>query len=352
MIRAINLIEVVLEEVKEMYLGIDFIIKEDEIYLLEVNIGVPGIMTDIIEGTGLWKDEIIRTFGERGKRWIDNNRLLIRKLEDLIRQKWRCSFYIYANQIPPLRLLYKVGRGLLEDSLLKDNFPRLADLLDKYVQYRLLSERARKLKKTLFRLPNTVRVGEYRTLKEWVKRFLEKYGECIIRPCYGWRREGFYYLNSLGQFEELEIESFPYLVQEYLRATFQQRNFDFRTLSFAGELIAVAVRIASHPNVPSNISGGRSLILAFPDEQGEKLEFVKLAGEGKVRTYFFGWEDTIWPPNEFELQETIYEPYICLIPHKLWGKIEAMSKDINQAFINHIGGELLNRAKLSRMDLT
>jgi len=349
--RAVNLIKVISEEVRRMYLGIDFVIKESEIYLLEVNIGVPGIMTDIIEGTGLWKDEIIRTFGERGKGWIDNNRLLIRKLENLAWEKWRCSFYIYANQIPPLKLLYKVRRGLLEDSVLKDNFPRLADLLDKYVQYRLLSERTRKLKKILFQLPNTVSASEYRTLKRSVEQFLEKYGKCIIKPCCGWHGEGFHYLNSLGQLEELEIESFPYLVQEYVKATFQQRNFGFRALSFAGELIAVAVRIASHPNVPSNISGGGSLILAFPDEQGEKLEFVKLAVEGKVRTYFFEWEDTIWPPNEFELQETTYEPYICLIPHKLWSRIEAMSEDISQAFINYIGGELLNRAKLSRMDL-
>lgn len=310
-----------------MYLGIDIIFHENNCYFLEVNTGVPGCLTDIVEGAVYLEKRIIEASGDNLIDEIKKSKSLFLRVNELCIEKHNNSFYEHINNDLRIRLLkrYRLNEALPEEY----NQPVIL-LQDKWNQYKLLSS----LKKKSFLLPETYHARNREELNIILEIFEGERRRCVVKPCRGWHGEGIVCVERFKKTPFLKKDLiFPCIVQEFIDSSFMGKHFDFRILSFDGTMVAIIARIGRKRCAVSNISAGGRVILCFSsrDKGKELLEFIKLKGKRFIRHYTFEWEDIIYNLSlpGIEIQETCYEPCICLISPVLFRRFESICTEID-----------------------
>jgi len=288
-----------------MYLGIDFLISpEQEPYVVEVNVGLPG-----------GAQEFQLTHFVHLKRPSD----IFEKIERTSQQVYRKPFKDYLHSLPFIESLkpFKIwmdGMG---------PFPTLFHpglrLEDKWVQYRLISP--------FTRMPETM-IFDPSSLSGAL-RFIEKRKEVILKRRAGRGGRGLQKITDPRLLSTLHLDSKDYLLQECVESRIDGFNFSIRSVAFGGEFMCMyanlSTRSASNHGTLVFISPGERYGLAEKDFQTES--FNQKSWEARI---WFGEDDP--PYLKHNLYEDVVAQTALVLPESVYDKIKETSVKIERVY--------------------
>ena len=259
-----------------MYLGIDFLItKEPRIYVVEVNVGLPGGAHeyDLTHLVHLGKPSDIFS-----------------RIETTSQRVYGKPFREYLHALPFIQSLkvlkiWMDGMGPYPPKL----HPGLR-LEDKWIQYNLL--------KSLAPLPQTILFDPGNLVE--AERFLEDRGKVVLKRRVVRGGRGFQVITQPEGLRTLDPKPNHYLLQEYVESKIDGYTLSIRAVAFGGEFMCMYANLSTRPN--SNHG-----ILAFVSPASSLGLHQK-----NLRTQSFNqksWEAEIWfgdndPPY---LRHNLYE---------------------------------------------
>ena len=288
-----------------MYLGIDFLITSDlKLYLVEVNVGLPG-------GAHEYNLTHLVQLGKPSD--------IFRRIEQTSQKVYGKTFKDYLDSLPFIESLkpFKIwmdGMGPFP----KTFHPGLR-LEDKWNQYQLM--------KTIAPMPETI-ILDPGDLVE-AKRFIKNRGKVVLKRRIGRGGRNFQVITDPLTLTELETESKHYLLQEYIESKINGYSLSIRSVAFAGEYMCMYANLSTRPHsnhgVLTFVSSGNSFILK---EKDFKIESFNQKS----------WEAEIWfGQNEPQyLRHNLYEEEVAkttLILHEsLYTTIKELSKKIERFY--------------------
>jgi hypothetical protein len=288
-----------------MYLGIDFLITPElEIYLVEVNVGLPG---------GAHEYHLTHTvhIGEPSD--------IFQRIESASQKIYGKTFTDYLHSLPFINSLkpFKIwmdGMGPFPGTL----HPGLR-LEDKWNQYQLLKATAPMPETMVFDPKDTARVD----------RFIERRKKVILKRRVGRGGRDLQIITEPSSLWKLNLGSNPYLLQEYVESKINGWSFSVRAVAFGGEFMCMyanlAARSASNHGTLTFISPGTPFGLR---ERHFKTELFNQKS----------WEAEIWfGKNEPDyLRHNLYEDEVArttlLIPEPLLEEIKEVAIRIERIY--------------------
>jgi hypothetical protein len=288
-----------------MYLGIDFLMtRELEPYVVEVNAGLPG-----------GAQEYQFTHQVHFNRSSD----IFDKIERTSQEIYGKAFKDYLHSLPFMNSLkpFKIwmdGMGPFP----KTFHPGLR-LEDKWVQYQLLNR--------LTRMPETIVFDPLNPSE--ALRFLEKKREVVLKRRVGRGGRGLQKITDPQTFSNLNLDSYYYLLQEYVESRVDDYGFSIRSVAFGGAFICMYANLSTR-----SVSNHGTLAFVSP---GEPFGLT----EKKFKTESFSqksWEATIWfgendPPY---LKHNLYEDEVAhtalCLPRPLCERIKEISVTIERLY--------------------
>jgi hypothetical protein len=283
-----------------VYLGIDFLLtSRSELYVIEVNVGLPGgaheyDLTHVVQvgvNSGIF-DKIERTsqrvYGKPFRAYL-HSLSFIESLKEL--KLWMDGMGPFPNVFHP---------GLR--------------LEDKWNQYQLLKDSVR-MPETMILNPSDLTLAE---------AFLEARGRVVLKRRVGRGGREFQIITGSGALLGLNLQSKPYLLQEYIESRVEGYSLSIRSVAFGGEFMCMVANLANRPN--SNHGTLAHVSPSSPFGLSEK----------SFKTQFFNlrsWEAEIWfgekePPY---LRHNLYEEEVARATLNLPEQIFQDIKDISIA---------------------
>jgi hypothetical protein len=288
-----------------MYLGIDFLITPElKLYLLEVNVGLPG---------GAHEYHLTHTVR------IGKPSDIFQRIESTSQKIYGKTFTDYLHSLPFIDSLkpFKIwmdGMGPFPDTF----HPGLR-LEDKWNQYRLL--------KTIAPMPETMIFDPKDTAG--VDRFIERRKKVVLKRRVGRGGRNLQIITEPSSLWKLNLGSNPYLLQEYVESKVNGWSLSVRSVAFGGEFMCVYANLSNRPasnhGILTFISPGTPFGLS----------------EKHFKTDLFNqksWEAAIWfGKNEpGYLKHNLYEDEVArttlLIPEPLLEKIKELAIKIERMY--------------------
>jgi len=291
-----------------MYLGLDFLISQNNIpLLLEVNIGLPGGAFEY--------DLAYRTIYHKPSTVYD----LIEKISHNAYKK-NFKDYIhsleYKEELTALKLWIDGARAFPK------KYSPILRLEDKWVQYQLLYNNG-------FPLPHTELYDPKD--KGQVASLLKRFGKFVIKPRSGRHGRGMKIIDSINSFPSDKPSQIPFILQEYVECKVEDYHYSVRSVSFDEEFICLIGYIAK-----GNITYEGSTVLI---ESGEDVTLRDR--EFNIVNYpQMSWEGEIWYkgkiPNHLTenlIGERVADT-ILYLPEYTINEIKEISKQIGKLYMN------------------
>jgi hypothetical protein len=288
-----------------MYLGIDFLITPQlKLYLVEVNVGLPGGAHEyhLTHGVHLGKASDI-----------------FQRIESTSQKVYGKTFKDYLHSLPFIDSLkpFKIwmdGMGPFPSTF----HPGLR-LEDKWNQYQLL--------KAIAPMPETMIFDPEDTAG--VDRFIETKKKVILKRRVGRGGRDLKIITEPSALWKLNLASNPYLLQEYIESKIDGFSLSVRSVAFGGEFMCMYANLSTRPNsnhgILTFISPGNPFGLS---EKHFKTESFNQKS----------WEAGIWfGKNEPEyLRHNLYEEEVAratlLIPEPILRRIKELSIKIERMY--------------------
>ena len=288
-----------------MYLGIDFLIApEFKLYLVEVNVGLPG---------GAHEYHLTHTVH------VGKPSDIFQRIESTSQKVYGKTFTDYLHSLPFIDSLkpFKIwmdGMGPFPGTF----HPGLR-LEDKWNQYQLL--------KAIAPMPETMIFSPEDTAG--VDRFIERKKKVILKRRVGRGGRDLKIITDPSSLWKLNFGSNPYLLQEYVESKTNGWSLSVRSVAFGGEFMCMYTNLSSRPasnhGVLSFISPGNPFGLS--EKHFETESFNQKS-----------WEAEIWfGKNEPDyLRHNLYEDEVAkatlLIPESLLRRIKEFSIEIERFY--------------------
>jgi len=288
-----------------MYLGIDFLITPElKLYLVEVNVGLPG---------GAHEYHLTH--------WVHLGKAsdIFQRIESTSQKIYGKTFTDYIHSLPFIDSLkpFKIwmdGMGPFPGTF----HPGLR-LEDKWNQYQLL--------KAIVPMPETMIFDPEDTAG--VDRFIERKNKVILKRRVGRGGRDLKIITEPSALWKLNLVSNPYLLQEYVESKINGFSLSVRSVVFGGEFMCMYANLSTKPTsnhgILTFVSPGNSFGLS---EKHFKTESFNQKS----------WEAEIWfGKNEPEyLRHNLYEEEVAkatlLIPEPLLKKIKELSIKIERIY--------------------
>ena len=288
-----------------MYLGIDFLITPElKLYLVEVNVGLPG---------GAHEYHLTHTVH------VGKPSDIFQRIESTSQKIYGKTFTDYLHSLPFINSLkpFKIwmdGMGPFPGTF----HPGLR-LEDKWNQYQLL--------KTIAPMPETMIFNPGDTAG--VDRFIERRKKVVLKRRVGRGGRNLQIITEPSSLWKLNLGLNPYLLQEYVESKINGWSLSVRTVAFGGEFMCMyanlAARPASNHGILTFISPGTPFGLS------EKYFKTELFNQKS-------WEAEIWfGINEPDyLRHNLYEEEVARatlrIPESLLRKIKELAIEIERIY--------------------
>jgi hypothetical protein len=288
-----------------MYLGIDFLITPElKLYLVEVNVGLPG---------GAHEYNLTH--------WVHLGKAsdIFQRIESTSQKIYGKTFTDYLHSLPFIDSLkpFKVwmdGMGPFPGTF----HPGLR-LEDKLNQYQLL--------KAIAPMPGTMIFSPDDTAR--VEQFIERKKKVVLKRRVGRGGRDLKIITEPSALWKLNLASNPYLLQEYIESKIDGFSLSVRSVAFGGEFMCMYANLSTRPNsnhgILTFISPGNPFGLS---EKHFKTESFNQKS----------WEAEIWfGKNEPEyLRHNLYEEEVAratlLIPEPILRRIKELSIKIERIY--------------------
>lgn len=288
-----------------MYLGIDFLITPElKLYLLEVNVGLPG-------GANEYHLTHLVHFGKPSD--------VFNRIEWISRKVYGRTFKDYIHSLPfieglkPLKI-WMDGMGPFPETI----HPGLR-LEDKWIQYQLI--------KSIGPMPETMVFDP----EDFVgpDRFIERKRKVVLKRRLGRGGKDLRIISHPSDLWKLELASRHYLLQEYVESRVNGYTFSIRSVAFGGEFICMfanlSTRLTSNHGILTFISYGKPFGLR--DKKFETQRFNQRSWEAGI---WFGENE---PPY---LKHNLYEEEVAkttlFIPEPFIRTIKEISIKIERLY--------------------
>jgi hypothetical protein len=328
-----------------MMLGLDLIPTRSGFVAIEANLGIPGGLTDIVEGTFHYGTELQRRFPIEAYEWAQHAGGLYAKLDQITEEYYGTSFGNFAKKHPVMddlrnsKMARRRGRPIPEELSTWTHFADKAFFIE--------SLRAAKL--VGFRLPDTVVATSREDMLSAAKALLYRNGTVTIKPARLWHGIGITQLLSLDELLAFTpVGGYPQLVQETIAADYGFR-IDMRVLVMCGEVVAVLVRRASPGAFVCNISAGGAVMLCFSSSACSDLAFIDLDAKPYTRFYHVEWEKILLGDHDVfaVAKSTTYYPGIVLIGYDAANSLQTISRSIYDHMVEKSGDDRIPLGKES-----
>ena len=288
-----------------MYLGIDFLITPElKLYLVEVNVGLPG-------GAHEYHLTHLVRFGKPSD--------IFRRIEWTSRKVYGKTFKDYLHSLPFIESLkpFKIwmdGMGPFP----KTFHPGLR-LEDKWNQYQLINSIA-PMPETMILDPEDL-VG--------ADRFIERKRKVVLKRRVGRGGRDLQMISEPSDLWKLNLISDHYLLQEYVESKINGYSLSVRSVAFGGEFMCmyanISPRSTSNHGILTFISSGNPFGLSEKDSKTESFNQKS-------------WEAEIWfGENEPQyLRHNLYEEEVAkatlIIPEPFLRTIKELSIKIERLY--------------------
>jgi hypothetical protein len=288
-----------------MYLGIDFLITpESRLYLIEVNVGLPGGAHEYHLA------HIIHTGSPPG---------IFRKIEEISKKVYGKTFKNYLNSIPFIESLKSFKIWMDGMGPFPENFHPGLRLEDKWNQYQLV--------RSIAPMPDTIEIDPS-NLKE-AEAFIEKRGKAALKRRVGRGGRGFRMIHEPSEMTKLDLASYPFLLQEYVDSKTSGYSLSIRSVSFGGEFLCMYANLSS-----AQVSNHGILTFVVPGDRFglRETEFETESFDQR------SWEAEVWfGQKEPEyLRHNLYEEKVAktslILPEKLYHRIEELSVKVERLY--------------------
>ena len=207
-----------------VYLGIDFLLTStSELYVIEVNVGLPG---------GAHEYDLTHVVQ------VGVSSGIFDKIERTSQQVYGRPFRAYLQSLPFVESLKELKLWMDGMGPFPSVFHPGLRLEDKWNQYQLL--------KDLVRMPETIILDPSDlTLAE---AFLEARGRVALKRRVGRGGREFQIITGSGALLELNLQSKPYLLQEYIESRVESYSLSIRSVAFGGEFMCMVANLSKKPN--------------------------------------------------------------------------------------------------------
>jgi hypothetical protein len=288
-----------------MYLGIDFLITPElTLYLVEVNVGLPG---------GAHEYHLTHTVH------VGKPSDIFQRIESTSQKVYGKTFTDYLHSLPFIDSLkpFKIwmdGMGPFPSTF----HPGLR-LEDKWNQYQLL--------KTIVPMPETMIFDRDDTTG--VDRFIERKKKVILKRRVARGGRNLQIVTEPSSLWKLDLGPNPYLLQEYVESKINGWSLSVRSVAFGGESMCMyanlAARPASNHGVLTFIASGTPFGLSQKNFKTES--FNQKSWEAEI---WFGKNDPSY------LRHNLYEDEVArstlLIPESLLKMIKELSIRIERIY--------------------
>lgn len=288
-----------------MYLGIDFLITSElKLYLVEVNVGLPG-------GAHEYHLTHLVHFGKPSD--------IFRRIEWTSQEVYGKTFKDYLHSLPFIETLkpFKIwmdGMGPFP----KTFHPGLR-LEDKWNQYQLL--------KSIAPVPETM-VFDPEDLAG-ANRFIEKKKKVVLKHRVGRGGRDLQIISEPSSLSKLNLISTHYLLQEYVESKIDEYSLSVRSVAFGGEFMCMYANLS--PRSTSN--HGILIFISSGNPFGLSAKSFKTESFNQK-----SWEAEIWfGENEPQyLRHNLYEEEVAkatlFIPEPLLETIKELSLKIERLY--------------------
>jgi hypothetical protein len=273
-----------------MYLGIDFLITPQlKLYLVEVNVGLPGGAHEYHLTHGVH-------FGEASD--------IFQRIESTSQKVYEKTFKDYIHSLPFINSLkpFKIwmdGMGPFPSTF----HPGLR-LEDKWNQYQLL--------KAIAPMPETLIFSPEDTAG--IEQFIERKKKAVLKRRVGRGGRGLQIITEPSSLWELNLGSNPFLLQEHIESKIDGFSLSVRSVAFGGEFMCMYANLSPRPN--SNHGMLTFISPGNPFGLSEKSFKTELFNQKS-------WEAEIWFGNSEPeyLRHNLYEEEVAratlLIPEAI-----------------------------------
>jgi len=288
-----------------MYLGIDFLITPElKLYLVEVNVGLPG---------GAHEYHLTHTV--HAGRPSD----IFQRIESTSQKIYRKTFTDYLHSLPFINSLKPLKIWMDGMGPFPDTFHPGLRLEDKWNQYQLL--------KAIAPMPETMIFDPGDTMG--ADRFIERKKKVVLKRRVGRGGRNLQIITEPSSLWKLRLGSNPYLLQEYVESKINGRSLSVRAVAFGGEFMCMYANLSNRPasnhGILTFISPGTPFGLS---EKHFKTELFNQKS----------WEAEIWfGKNEPDyLRHNLYEEEVARatlrIPESPLRKIKEFSIEIERIY--------------------
>lgn len=288
-----------------MYLGIDFLINSElKIYVVEVNVGLPG-------GAQEYHLTHLVHFGKPSD--------IFSRIERTSQRVYGKTFKDYLQSLPFIESLkpFKIwmdGMGAFPNTF----HPGLR-LEDKWNQYQLV--------KSVAPMPETMILNPEDLVG--TDQFLERIGKAVLKRRVGRGGRGFQLITDSEMLWKSDLISNYYLLQEYAESKINGHSFSIRSIAFGGEFMCMYANLSTKSTSNHGILTFVSPTHPFGlNEKDFKTEsFNQKSWEAEI---WFGEND---PPY---LRHNLYEDMVAKgtfnLPESLFRRIQELSVKIERFY--------------------
>ena len=288
-----------------VYLGIDFLLtSRSELYVVEVNVGLPGgaheyNLTHLVQ--------------------VGTSSGIFDKIERTSHRVYGKPFKAYLHSLPFIDSLKELKIWMDGMGPFPSSFHPGLRLEDKWNQYQLL--------KDLVRMPETMILNPNDLTQ--AQTFLEARGRVVLKRRVGRGGREFQIITVPSTLPGLDLQSRPYLLQEYIESRVEGYSLSIRSVAFGGEFMAMVANLANRPSSNhGTLAYVSSSSLFGLSEKHFKTQFFNLRS----------WEAEIWfGRNEpCYLRHNLYEEEVARatlnLPESIFRQIKDTSIAIERRY--------------------
>ncbi len=301
-----------------MYVGVDFLIdKNTNLYLSEVNIGLPGGAQEY--------DYVYQVKHKKPSK-------VFQYIENLCIRKFKMSFSDYLKALPYFNDLRSLKIWIDGYGNLPKNFPSILRLEDKWVQYLILSPYYPIITTELLDNKFIIDSSLFKSYSEFaIKKRLGRGGRGFIKV------SNYDYLKNYNELKNYNnIYDGSYIIQPYIDSSININSkifrFSIRALAFLGKFICMYANLSN-----KLVSNHGVLFYVNTDPNSTNISINKVDYK-TVKFHQKAWEADLFYEESIPeyLYHNLYEDDVAeadfILPEKIFNKIKEISASVSSYY--------------------